>query len=181
MDYFKLKNMVPFFLFVFLCFSVFGDSITDYSVKSPVFLDKKVTIIGDYNNDPDPSNGVLCKFLITDENGFAVLRATDEYTFSDSSFFQEITLNDILFKIDTNYTATTTCGNATDSNVFLVLNREPFTDVVSNWWLYAFTPDNYLTLFILGIGLFIVFLLFMAWKAGHNIVGNLKFKIPGRK
>jgi len=167
-----MKKTFLLFCFFLLFSSVWAaQSISNYIVKSPVFLDQEVNVTGKYNN-PDGNSQVLCKFLILDSNGIAIIRLTDEYTFSDATFFQKQKITDNFFKVDTNYTFSTTCGTENAKTFFIVSNREPITDLTLNWWQYFFNQDNFITFLIIIILAFCIFLFYGLWKRGFNFFGG---------
>jgi len=165
-----MLNMKKIVLLAFFCLffaSVLADSITNLATNSPIYLDKKLIVSGSFD-----APNVLCKFITTDLNGTPIFRATDEYTFSDNSFYSEIQTNDNLYKVNSDYNLSVSCGTANQTITFKVLNREPIFEKTATWWEFAFDKPNYLTIAIVGICIAIGLFFYEAWKKGVKLFGR---------
>lgn len=163
-----MKKIILFALFVFLAQFAFADLISNYYVTPSVPLDRVMTVTGTYNNDVN--SGVLCKFVVFEKDGNVLERLTDEYTFSDSSFYSELQIREPPFKRGQDYNMTATCGTASQSARFSITNYEPVVDVIAFNFLYL--KDNGFILFITLAA--IVILTFLLGYFGRLVWDNFK-------
>jgi hypothetical protein len=110
-------------LVLFLLPGVFCDSISDYTVSNQVPLNEKLTIYGKYSGGAD----VLCAFYLFDaenlDRNVAIIRLTDQYTFSDGSFYAEYKITEPLFIRGIDYNAITKCGTTETGALFEVAQK----------------------------------------------------------
>lgn len=162
------KTILIIFLICF-CSVVFADSITNYTVSPNVRLNEKVTVFGNYN-DPDVNSYVLCKFLVSDSNNVYIDRWTDEYTFSDGSFYAEKVLIEPPYYRGDTFTINTSCGEASVDGNFLVEQPTSLAHPVQKTWEYAFSESNQDAIFILITFICLViilvggFIFILKWK-----------------
>ncbi len=148
--------------------NVNADSITNYSVKQRVPIDKLLTVTGNFNADLNAN--VLCKFLILESDGNTLLRLTDEYTFSDGTFYTEKTISEPEFKRGRDYNASTTCGAVTSTAVFSVIQREAISETVQSEIEFIFLKNNINPLLFLGSAFILLLLLIFIWKYITRVV-----------
>ena len=150
-----------FFVFL-LSGSVFA-AITDFAVSPSIRLGETLTITG-VSDTPDQ----LCKFLIKDSNGIAVIRLNDEYTFSDNSFYSEYQILEPplgeFFRGD-DYNAVVTCGTSTVNEIFTVFQPLSVAHPLQQGWSYWFEEANLEAIMLFGaiILLFFFFIIIGAF------------------
>jgi hypothetical protein len=114
----------------------FADSISNYTVSNQAPLNQNLTIYGVYSGSP--SADVLCAFYIFDLKNLdvnkAVIRLSDQYTFSDGSFYAEYLLSEPLFRRGIDYNAVTKCGTIEIGKKFTVAQKEDI--------LFGITPNS---------------------------------------
>ena len=102
---------------------VFSEEIANYNVPATIPLNQTLTIYGEYSE----GGNLLCAFFIFDADGDqnqAIIRLSDEYTFSDGSFYSELVLNEPKFRRGEDYNAVSKCGAAVASSIFYVEQKE---------------------------------------------------------
>lgn len=134
-----MKKFFVLLCLIFFAGLVFSDSISNYYVKPEVHLDKVMTVTGSYS---DGSN-VQCKAVIYESDGNVLKRLTDQYTFSDSSFYFEERIKEPEYWRGRDYNVVVTCGSAVSSSeVFSVLQRETITPIVQSEIQFFTLPGN---------------------------------------
>lgn len=150
MNKFKLLGL-SFFLLV-LAISV-GATITNYEVPQSINLHDTLTITGKYS-----AADTLCSFILfnTDTPRRAIIRLSDQYSFSDGTFYAEYVINEPLFRRFNDFNAVTTCGTDTVSQVFTVGQKEDIafginSTAMVNDFAFFLDQDSSLTLVIFGV------------------------------
>lgn len=166
-----MKKLLFLLILSLICLNVFGASITNYVIKTEVPLNQPLTIHGVYNSDVNAF--VLCQFNLVDSNsGVFVDRLTDQYTFSDGSFYAEYTVHEPLFKRSFDYNAITTCGTISANTKFSVVQLESIAQPATQNFLFIFQRGNLDSIFIVGSLLILVIIVisfaYYAWKSGKK-------------
>lgn len=121
------RKAIAILALVLLSGSVFAESISNYTVSNSIPMHDTLTIYGVYNN-PDGNSGVLCAFYIFDlannDTNRALIRLNDQYTFSDGSFYNQINLQEPLFRTGLDYNAITKCNGIQIGKKFYIDQRE---------------------------------------------------------
>lgn len=146
-----MKKLILILLILFSSFA-FADSISNYQVKESVPLEKLLTVTGTFNADSNAN--VLCKFLVLESDGNTVMRLSDEYTFSDGSFYTEKRIIEPQLRRGQDYNVTTTCGTVSATDTFSVVNREQIVDVFA--YEFLFFKENGFVLFIGLLGIVVI-------------------------
>ena len=141
------KFLILVLMLLLICFvSSASATITNLITTPSVYLGETLTIRG-----TSDTNQILCQFIVIDDNGIAIERLSDEFSFADGSFYAERTISEPKYLRDQNYTINVRCGSSGDMNsAFLVLNRRPLDHVVSQEWLFVFSRENMDVFFIMG-------------------------------
>jgi hypothetical protein len=156
--------------FLLICLGSAFASITNYTVASEVPLNQDLTIYGLHDTAE-----VLCAFFIFDiaDENKVVIRLTDQYTFTDGSFYSEYTITEPEFRRGFDYNAVTKCGSDTVSQSFYVGQRKDFilgygseqaTADLSFWT----DPENSYVAFIFFFIIMAVVAVLLMW--GSNFV-----------
>ena len=169
----KGEKMTLFKIFVLSCIGlllflfasqVTADSIENYLVPTSVPLNTNITIYGDYVNAGGTIDGILCAFYIFDiENtdvNKAVIRLTDQYTFTDGSVYTEFQLTEPVFRRGIDYNAVTKCGTTEIGQTFQVTQKEDIVfgiteEMIQKDLRFWIDPENSLTVVLL-LGFIIV-------------------------
>lgn len=146
------------FLIILLIFLLlpFTSAISNLQVPTQIRLGENLTVAGNFSQ-----GNTLCKFMVYDSNNQIVERLSDEYTFSDGSFYsQRQVLEPPYFRGD-DFNITVTCGSESDSRLFSVVQRLTIAHPIQKEWEYIFDSSNLgalsvLTTFVLLIALFIL-------------------------
>lgn len=170
----KLK-LITLFLILFLTSVYAVDSITNLDLNPNGRLNEKILISGQYN-DEDTNSFVLCKFIIIDSNGFKVDRWSDEYTFSDGTFYAEKTLTEPPYYRGDSYDVNVSCGTASASGSFGVEQPISITHATQQTFEFATDPKNLepamMLAGVIGFVLFAMFGYAYLIKLGGKYAGN---------
>jgi len=151
--------------------SVFSaDSITSYSVKTPVPLNQPVTVFGIFQDDANSHGNNLCSFYLLDTATNTLIdQADDDFTDARGYFAMSFVITEPNFNRDQNYAVQTVCGEATDTDSFIVGNFESIADSTAQNFEFATDSENVDTFLIVGFILFLVFAVILV------VVGLKKF------
>jgi len=148
-------GLIVFILIVFmvsLCYA----PITNFKVPSAIRLGENLTIRGDYGIADS-----LCKFLVLNAEGDAVERLSDEYTFSDGSFYSQRQVVEPPYYRGDDFNVFVTCGSDTASATFDVNQPVGLAQPLQMGWEYVFDQSNQNAIFygltFIGLILIIVF------------------------
>ena len=158
-----MKKAIIFLIIIFSTFAT-ADTITDLSIAPSGRLNEKISVSGTYNEE-DLNSFVLCKFIVTDSNGFKVDRWTDEYTFSDGSIYAEKNLIEPPYYRGDSYDLNVTCGTATETATFGVEQPLSLTHPVQRGWEFIFQENNQAPFMILAgsIGFIVLMIAIVAF------------------
>lgn len=153
-----MKKTVLLLVLILFAFSIQADSIANYTVPASARLGEKISVSGNY---VDGNSFILCKFVIEDSNGNALDRWTDEYTFSDASFYAEKILLEPPYYRGDDFNIITTCGTAQASTTFAVEQPVSLAHPIQKTWEYAFDEFNLdaIMIFVSFIALIVIFVL----------------------
>jgi len=166
-----MKKALLIALIILLSSVCFAESITNLTSSSFVRLGEKANISGQFNH-PDLNAYVLCKFQVKDSNNVFVDRWTDEYTFSDGSFYAEKTLTEPPYYRGDTYVIQTTCGTTSQDLNFTVLQPVSLAHPIQRNWEYFFDESNldaiaiFVSLILLIAGVILIFA-FLKKMGGH--------------
>ena len=166
-----MKKMLLLALVILLSTACFAESITGLTSSTFVRLGEKVSISGQFNHS-DLNAYVLCKFQVKDANNVFVDRWTDEYTFSNGTFYAEKTLVEPPYYRGDTYVIQTTCGTSSEDANFTVLQPVSLAHPIQRNWEYFFDESNldalaiFTSLILLLAGVFIV-LAYLKKMGGH--------------
>jgi len=137
--------------------SVFA-TISNYTVPANVPLNRDITIYGEYT-----TGNVLCAFFLFDtaDQNQAIIRLSDEYTYSDGTFYAAYQITEPLFKRGKDYNAITKCETHTASQLFYVEQKEDLIFGITpdammlemRWWV---NPENSLTVVLILLGMLVI-------------------------
>lgn len=165
-----MKKFLVLFLILLFAVNVFSaDAISSYSVKSNVFLNQPVTAFGIFSDDANVNGNTLCSFYLLDSSGVLVDRADDGYTDASGRFSMSFVVTEPNFDRDSDYNVTVVCGEATDSDSFVVGNFESIADSTAQNFEFVTDSENVDTLLIVGFILFLLFAVILV------VVGLKKF------
>ena len=166
--YFVEKKVIVALLLLLFCSTVWSatDSITSFSVKQNVNLNQPVTAFGNFQDDVNLHGNVLCSFYLQDAStGVLIDQADDDYTDARGNFAMSFPITEPDFDRDGNYAVQVVCGEATDTNYFVVGNFETIADSTAQNFAYVTDNENVDTILIIGgfLGILFIVLLFGWW------------------
>lgn len=143
------KILLAVFLLFFL--SNASANIVNYSVSNPIPLGKNIIISGQLDTN---ASGVICSFLIYDQNGNLVKRLTDEYTAQNGFFASDYwAVSEPRLWRETDYTAYTDCDGQTATQTFRVAQREGYKNqIIGESFYIKDNPDALLFYGIMALG-----------------------------
>ena len=165
-----MKKIFLIISLIFLISNVLAtDSITNYLVPNNVALNQNLTIYGELTSTDQNINNILCAFYIFDikntDLNQAIIRLTDQPTYTDGSFYTSITITEPLFRRGIDYNAITKCRSSEIGKVFSITQKEDIEfGIIPQSLIMDFKffvePQNSLVVAILGffflIGIVIV-------------------------
>ncbi|GAF70227.1 unnamed protein product [marine sediment metagenome] len=124
-------------IFLILLIATVTAPITDVKIPYNVRLGENLTIAGDYG-----TANTLCKFIIKDTNGVAIERLSDEYTFSDGTFYAQRQINEPPYYRGDDYNVVITCGSDEAFQMFKVNQPISLAHPIQRNWEYLFAENN---------------------------------------
>ena len=159
------KILVAIFL-ILLTITV-NSAITDLKIPYTVRLGENLTISGDYG-----TANTLCKFIIKDSNGFAIERLSDEYTFSDGTFYAQRQINEPPYYRGDDYNVVVSCGSDEAFQTFTLNQPTSLAHPIQRNWEYIFEESNMDAIMLGGTFLALLFLAILTFvfiaKKGKN-------------
>lgn len=137
----KVYKLALFLLIIFLLAPIVSAAtISNYSVSPSVRLGEKVSVFGTFD---DGNTFILCRFIVysTDTN-VPIDRWTDEFTFSDGTFYAEKTMLEPPYYRGDDFNLVTTCGDAQEDAVFTVGQPVSLAQPIQSNWEYFFDSSN---------------------------------------
>ena len=129
------KMWIAFFLL--LCMSGTYAVIESVTIPSTVRMGENLAVYGVYD-----TNDTLCQFVIFDSDNNPVERLSDEYTFSDGSFYAERKMTEPPYYRGDDFNLVVTCGSSQRSGVFTVEQPLGISHPAQKTWEYAFDTAN---------------------------------------
>lgn len=168
------KKFLTLFCLLFLCSAIAAESITGFTVPASARLNEKISVAGQYNADVNAY--VLCKFVISDSNNDKIDRWSDEYTFSDGTFYAEKVLIEPPYYRGDSFNVKATCGVSSEDANFLVSQPTSIAHPIQMGWEYAFSENNLDALMLGGsfiaIVIIVIFVLVFFAKKGKQYAGG---------
>lgn len=154
------KALFLVFLIIFSSFA-FADSISNYRVSPSIPLNQNLTIYGVYSGGQD----ILCAFYVFDNSAMdynkTIIRLNDNYTFSDGSFYNELKIEEPLFKRGIDYNAVAKCGTTEIGSIFSVAQKEEIVagfspDSIASDFRFWIDSDNQISVILLLFGALVI-------------------------
>lgn len=163
-----MKKPTIFFLALLLLIPIGFSPITNLQLAPSIRLGENLTIAGDYG-----TANTLCKFVVYDSNGFAIERLSDEYTFSDGSFYSQRQVIEPPYYRGDDFNVFVACGSDSKSASFTVEQPASLAHPIQKSWEYLFEINNQEALMFLGsfVGFLLigVFLFAFVVKRGSSL------------
>lgn len=134
------KHLFLLPLLLLFTIPIFASTISNLSIPSTVRLNEKVSVSGTFD---DGNQFILCRFLVYDSStGFSVDRWSDEYTFSNGTFYAEKVLTEPPYYRGDDFNIVVTCGNAQADGVFTAGQPVSIAQPIQSNWEYFFNQNN---------------------------------------
>ena len=150
----------PLAFFLILLASYSFAAITDLKIPMAVRLGENLTVSGNHGTAQ-----ILCKVVILDSNDFAVERLSDEYTFSDGTFYFQRQLTEPPYYRGDDFNVNITCGSDKTFQIFNVTQRLSLTHIAQQELDFIFDENNLAPLMMLfgAIGFIVLMMLLVAF------------------
>ena len=158
-----MKKLLILGFFLLVLSTVFSESITGLVVNNPR-LGENISVRGQFVSDAN--SYVLCKFEVkTAKDGNFVERWSDEYSFSDGSFYAERPCVEPPYFRGDDYNAVVTCGVSTAQATFNIYQPVSLAQPISKTWEYAMQGNNQQSIlfFVSFIALIFIVVFGFAW------------------
>jgi len=145
-----MRKLIILLLILSFCTSAHA-IIYSVSTNENVPLGEKLIITGDYNE-----SNVLCSFYIKDLNGITIERLSDEYTFSNGSFYSERVITEPPYFRTSDYNVIVMCENSRNDATFSVIQRRGVSDFFFGELFYFMGEGEMIVYFIAGLVIFVI-------------------------